>query len=119
MNQTPHVSHVEWRCTNLDTTRDFLSGLFGWRFLPFGNNYYLYTPTEGTCVGLIKADQVVAGNNCLVFIKVDSIESYLYAALGLDSKIVVPKTEIVEYGWYAQITDPDQNIIGLFEALDS
>lgn len=116
MDVIPRVSHIEWRCTDLDKTREFLTQLFSWRFLPFGNNYYLYTPAQGTCVGLIKADQVVPGNNCLVFIEVDSIATYLNKALEQNSQVVVPRKEIVDYGWYAQISDPDGNIIGLFEA---
>ena len=115
MTNSPHVSHVEWRCTDLQRTRKFLTSMFGWKFEPFGSNYYLYTPEQGTCVGLIAADQVVPGNNCLVFIQVTSIMDYLKKAVSLHSKVVVPRKEIPNYGWYAQIYDPDGNIGGLFE----
>ncbi|MDH5324403.1 MAG: hypothetical protein OEZ68_04180 [Gammaproteobacteria bacterium] len=114
----PFVSHVEWRCTDLQKTASFFQALFGWHFDTFGDNYMLYTPGQGTCVGLLQTERVAPGNDCLVFIQVPSIATSLRQALDLDSKVLVPKKSIPNYGWYAQISDPDQNPVGLFEPLN-
>ena len=113
--QKTFVSHVEWCSEDIEKTAAFFQGMFDWRFKPFGNNYLLCTPEHGPAVGLLRSDHVTQGNNCLVFVTVDNIESHLQRAISLGGKVHVQKTAIPDYGWYAQIRDEDGNIVGLFE----
>lgn len=118
MSSLPRVSHVEWCCRDLERARVFLEGLFGWRFEPYGVHYLLYTPAEGACVGLLQRDSVEPGQSPLAFIEVVDINATLSVAVDLGGHVLEGRTEIPGYGCYAKLTDPDGNIVGLFEALD-
>ncbi|NJN45515.1 MAG: VOC family protein [Candidatus Competibacteraceae bacterium] len=111
----PTVSHIEWFVTDLDRSVAFLTDLFGWQFVVFSEHYRLYTPESGPRVGLM---EVAVGNPCeatLPYVTVDDIELYLQRAEQLGGRVVTGRSEIRNYGWYAQIADPDGNRIGLFQ----
>lgn len=54
-------------------------------------------------------------DNITIVIEVGSIDPYLKRAQDLGCKVVLPKTSVSETGFYAQITDTEDNIIGLWE----
>jgi len=110
------ICHIEWSSTNLEKTKEFLMGLFGWKFEPWGEDYLVFTPPEGTAGGIMKAKEVKPGASPVVYVEVDEIEPYLSKSKALDGGATVPKTEIPTLGWFAHLTDPDGNIVGLFQA---
>lgn len=111
------VSHVEWPCRDLTCAQEFFQRLFGWEFKAFGNNYLLCDNTAGPAIGLLRQEEVTPARPCTVFVKVDSINESVQTAIGLGGTLAVVKTAIPGYGWYAQLTDLDGNLVGLFEAL--
>lgn len=111
------VCHIEWSSTDLERTKAFLSGLFGWEFKVWDDEYLLFDPPEGPAGGIMKVDKVAPGKSPYIYIEVDEIEPYLEKAKELGGGIDVPKKEIAEIGWYAHLTDPDGNIVGLFQGL--
>jgi len=113
----PSVSHVEWRVTDLARSEAFLQQLFGWQFVAFSRHYRLYTPPAGTCVGLMESTTVQPTTATLVHVQVDDIAAYLKRARQLGAPVVTESTPIPAYGWYAQVLDPDGNVVGLFQAL--
>ncbi len=115
--QRAFVSHVEWCCRDLEIIANFFQGLFGWEFKTFSNNYLLCTPEQGPAVGLMRRERVTHGDACLAFVTVDNIEAHCQRAAALGGSVYVEKTAIVGYGWYAQIKDPEGNIVGLFESM--
>jgi predicted enzyme related to lactoylglutathione lyase len=113
------VSHVEWCCRDIETTAKFFQSLFDWQFKPFGNNYLLCNPAQGPAVGLLRTATATPGDSCLVFVTVDNIEKYSQQAATLGGSVYVEKTAIPDYGWYAQIKEPQGNIVGMFEGLEA
>ncbi len=111
------VCHIEWCSTDLERTKAFLSGLFGWKFKPWGKEYLLFGTPEGPNGGIMKVDKVILGKSPYIYIQVDEIEPYLEKAKELGGGIDTPKKEIPKVGWFAHVTDYDGNIIGLFEDL--
>jgi predicted enzyme related to lactoylglutathione lyase len=109
--------HIEWSTTDLEKTRDLLSGLFGWKFESWGENYMIYTTPKGVGGGIMKADNVEPGKSPFVYVDVPEIEPYLEKALELGAEIDVPKTPIPEVGWYAHIKDQDGNIFGIVQGM--
>ncbi len=112
----PRVSHVEWLVTDLERAEAFLGALFGWRFEPFGSRYRLYTPPGGTCVGLMQVARATPAGSPLVHVEVEDIDDALARGEALGAPLLTPRTEIPGYGWYAQLGDPDGNMVGLFQA---
>jgi predicted enzyme related to lactoylglutathione lyase len=111
------VCHFEWASTDLEKTTTFLSGLFGWEFKRWGNDYLIFNPPEGPGGGIMRAEKVIPGRSPFIYIEVDEIEPYLEKARELGGGIDTPKKDIPGVGWYAHITDHDGNIIGIFKEL--
>ena len=120
MVMTKHfVCHFVWASTDLERTKEFLSGLFGWEFRALSEDYMLFDLPEGPDGGLIKVDEVLPSNSSYIYIEVDRIEPYLEKAEELGGEVTTGKTEIPSLGWYAHINDPDGNIIGIFQYLEN
>jgi predicted enzyme related to lactoylglutathione lyase len=109
------VSHVEWSCTDLERTKAFLWGLFGWEFEPFGEDYLLFTAPEGPDVGIRRVAGVGTGDSPTVYVEVPSVATCGEQAEELGGEVVAPKAEIPGVGWFSRVKDPDGNVIGLFE----
>ncbi len=110
------VCHIEFDSTNLERTKKFFGGLFGdWKFQSWGESYMLFDTPNGPGGGINKVDKVEGGSGALVHVQVDEIEPYLTKAGGLGGGVHTPKTEIPEAGWFAVLTDPDGNLLGLFQ----
>ncbi len=113
---TPHrIGHVEFASTDLERTRAFFSGLFGWSFNTWSEDYYLFSAPDKPNGGIMKVDKVEPGNSTVVYVEVDDIESTLKHVEELGGSVAQPKTEIPDMGWYAHLTDPDGNVIGLYQ----
>ncbi len=109
------ICHIEWSSTDLERTKTFLSGLFGWKFQSFGEDYLSFDTPQGPGGGIMKADEVHPGESPYVYIEVDEIEPYLECAKELGGGVAVPKTEIPTIGWFAHLKDPDGSVVGLFQ----
>jgi hypothetical protein len=109
------ICHIEWASTDLEKTKAFLAGLFGWEFTAWGDEYMMFKAHGGVGGGINKVDKVEPGNTPYVYVEVDSIEPYIAKAKELGGAVTVPKTEIPTIGYMAHLTDPDGGIVGLFE----
>jgi hypothetical protein len=65
----------------------------------------------------MKAKEVKPGESPVVYIEVEEITPYLDKAKKLGGEVAVTKTEIPTLGWFAHLSDPDGNIVGLFQEL--
>ncbi len=110
------ICHVEWACTDLERTKAFLWGLFGWEFQSFSQDYMLFATPSGPGGGIWQVPQVKVGTSPVVYVAVQSIGPCLEQAVELGGGVAMSRSEIPDVGWYAHITDPDGNVIGLFEA---
>ncbi len=111
------IAHIEIPSTNLDTTKDFFSKMFGWEFKPFGNGYLLYNTHKSFTVGLRKVEKIDKGETTIFHVRVNTVEDYLKKAKELGGDIFRGKTIIPAMGAYALITDPDGNTIGLYQGV--
>ena len=113
------VTHVEWTTTKPQELVDFLSGLFGWKFDPFGDNYFFYNPEPetGVSVGILNNDQAKPGGTPNVYIQVDSVDASFARAQELGGGIAVPKTEIPGMGFFGFVVSPEGNLVGMHESL--
>jgi len=110
------ICHVEFDSTDLERTKGFLGGLFeDWKFQSWGESYMLFDTPDGPGGGINKVEKVEPGKNILVYVQVDEIEPYLAKTGGLGGGVHTPKTEIPNVGWFAILTDPDGNLLGLFQ----
>jgi uncharacterized protein len=111
----PLIAHIEIPTANLDKAKDFLHKIFGWEFKPFGRGYLLFNNHKGIMVGLREVEKIGAGESTVFHINVESIDDILKKARENGGIVKRDKTVIPAMGWYALITDPDGNTLGLYQ----
>lgn len=109
------IAHVEIPSTDLERSSLFFNKIFGWKFKPFGNGYLLFNNQKGIMVGLRKVDNVTAGDTTVFHVNIKDIDDVLIKAKENGGKVKREKTVIPAMGWYALLTDPDGNTIGLYQ----
>jgi predicted enzyme related to lactoylglutathione lyase len=74
--------------------------------------------TEGAafCVSGLGESAAAASSNAVVVLEVDKLEPVLDRAIAAGATIVAPARDMGSHGRVAQIRDPDNNVIQLFEA---
>lgn len=107
--------HVEFLVTDLDRSRAFYEGLFGWQFRPFGGEYLLFRGPGRTAGGLMKVRQPIPGRSTIAYVEVEEIEPYLEKATALGGAIETDKSAVADMGWFALLKDPDGNVVGLWQ----
>jgi len=112
------IVHVELSAEDLQAAGGFYAGLFGWKIehMPDGS-YTTFEAPSGPGGGFNKVGEQVRPGDILFYVSTGDIEATLAKAESLGGKIVRPKTEIPNIGWYALFKDPTGNVIGLFTGL--
>lgn len=115
MPQHPIV-HVEIPAQDPQAASRFYSELFGWQLQSLPSMEYIRFQSNGVTggfVGLGGPMQHQTGE-LLVYVGSDDIDGDLRKAEQLGGKILIPKTEIPNTGWFGVIEDPAGNRLGLF-----
>jgi hypothetical protein len=110
------VTWFEIYAANPETLHDFYGNVFGWRLQAIDGMDYAVVDTDsgrGIAGGIGKAQ----GPNQTIFsIEVDDPQAFLQLIEANGGKTVVPVTEIPDVVTFAQFSDPDGNVVGLFKS---
>lgn len=124
----PAVVHFEIPADDLDRARSFYGSVFGWQMetMPMSGGEYtaIYTvpvdpqtqlPTEPGAIngGLVQREERTPAP--VVTIDVPAIDAALAQVEASGGSVVTPRTEIPGMGAYAYFTDPEGNVVGLWE----
>lgn len=111
-----HVCHFEIPADDIASLEGFYSGVFGWSFEPVtGAEDYHFVKTSGEGLGggmMLRKDPHQGPMN---YVCVDSIDESLAKAEDSGAKIIVPKSAVPNMGWFAVLTDPQNNPIGMWQ----
>ena len=119
------VVHFEVPFEDGDRARGFYKEAFGWQVMEMPEMGYTIVmtgpsgdsgPTESGFIngGMLSRQQAAAPGPVIV-VDVDSIEATLERIDGLGGTTVVGKTPVGDMGFAAYFTDPEGNVIGLWE----
>jgi predicted enzyme related to lactoylglutathione lyase len=119
------VVHFEIPFDDGDRARSFYRDLFGWQVMEMPDmGYTMVTsgpsgdtgPTESGFIngGMLDRSQGVA-KGPVVVIDVDSIDDKLAEIEKAGGSDAAPKTPVGEMGFAAYFTDPEGNVVGLWE----
>ncbi|NGX50839.1 MAG: hypothetical protein K1060chlam2_00690 [Chlamydiae bacterium] len=123
MNQ---VVHFEIPVDNMAAAKEFYS-IFGWELNDMPDMDYVgicttpvdenRMPKEAGAIngGMMKRSELV--KSPVIAIQVDSVEAYIEKVTSKGGKLVMPKMEIHGMGYYAYISDPEGNVLGLWEPI--
>lgn len=119
------VVHFHVPVSDMKRAKEFYVSIFGWDIEETGHSNYQ------------KATTVAVDENCMpkepgaingalylrespedsteITIEVSSIEDYLKKVEEAGGKVVTPKTPVKDYGFYAEFSDTENNVVGLWQ----
>jgi hypothetical protein len=111
------IGQVEFPTTDLKEAKKFFGKLFGWKFEEVPEwNYMLYYAQEKPHGGFYLVKKMPKKHTVLVYIEVDSIDAKLKEIKKAKGKVIVPKSSIGEFGWWAKFETPDGCHLALWES---
>jgi uncharacterized protein len=110
-----NIVHIEIPTANADESGKFYQQLFGWKITPVPEmNYTLFEPETGPGGGFTLVGESTKVGDVLIYVDSDDIEADLKEAEKLGGKVITPKTEIPQTGWFGVFADPTGNMIALY-----
>lgn len=114
MSQEEHdrrVDYVEFAATDLAKTKDFYTGVFGWKFTDYGPDYTSFA--DGRLNGGFRRDKEVVAGGPLVVIYAKNLEEVAAEVKERGGSIV---TEIFEFpgGRRFHFADPNGNVLAVW-----
>jgi predicted enzyme related to lactoylglutathione lyase len=113
------ICHVEISTNDIKKSEKFYKEVFGWKIVcdPANLNYATFDPGSGVGGGIVKSKSIVPPHT-VVYILTDDITETLKKVVEKGGKIILDRTKLGQNdkgGWFAFFSDPDENLIGLFE----
>jgi predicted enzyme related to lactoylglutathione lyase len=114
------VVHIDIPASDPQAASKFYAEAFDWNIqTPPGYEDYPMFQSEGGPGGGFVRLGVMQGivdkpGDVLIYLNTDDIEASLAKVTALGGKVLQPKTEIPQVGWWAAFSDPSGNKIGLF-----
>src|ERR1700741_3383757 len=118
------VGHFEIHASDPQKLADFYTKVFGWRFTHMPQmDYWLIDNGEGPGIngGMLqrRGPKPTPGqpvNSHVTVIDVPSVDDYWKRALDAGATAALPKMTIPGIGYAAYVMDPDNNLIGIYQA---
>lgn len=119
------VVHFHIPVNDMERAKKFYASIFGWDIEETDHKNYQKATTVATdedCIpkepGAINGalySREAPEDSTEITIEVSSIEDYLKKVEQSGGKIVTPKTPVKDYGFYAEFSDTENNIVGLWQ----
>ncbi len=110
------ITHIDIPVNDLAAAQAFYSRLFGWQIaeVPGFEGYPMWqAPNKISGGGL--APRSADFTQPRSYVEVDSIEDTLALVREGGGTVLMEKSPISETSWWAFFTDPDGNVVGLYE----
>ena len=112
--------HIDIPATDQGRSKEFYGTVFGWQMqdLPEGD-YTMITTSEDGILSGIGSLATATGKSSpaagpVPYVRPGNFEETLAAVERAGGEVIIPKTDVLGYGWFAQFKDPDGNVIGLW-----
>ncbi len=123
------VVHFEIPTEDRERAKKFYAAVFDWqlRDMPFQEDVYTFAITSpvddqfmhvekgGINGGLFKKEGPM--QNPVITIEVPSIDEHIPKIEAAGGKLLVPKGEVPDMGYYAYFRDSESNVMGLWETM--
>ena len=116
------IVHVEIPTSDSSASGKFYGDLFGWEINSMPEMDYIMVNSGNVGGGFSKVDPEgefpVKPGDVLIYIGSEDIDADLKKAEKLGGKLIVPKMEIPQTGWFGVFQDVSGNQIGLFTGME-
>ena len=114
-----NIVHVEIPAADQAAASKFYGELFGWKITAMPEmNYTMWEAADGSGGGFPGVSDENPAGQVTVYIDSDDIETDLKNIEKLGGKVVHPKTEIPNMGWFAMFKDPTGNVLALYTSMN-
>ncbi|MEW6285461.1 MAG: VOC family protein [Chloroflexota bacterium] len=114
-----NVVHVEIPAADVEAAGRFYQALFGWKLQHVPEmNYTMWEDGSGSGGGFPQVSAESPAGQVLVYIDSDDIEADLKKVQALGGKVLHPKTEIPQTGWFGIFQDPTGNVLALYTSMN-
>ncbi|HEY0579189.1 MAG TPA: VOC family protein [Candidatus Nitrosocosmicus sp.] len=124
----PTVEYFQIPADDISRAQDFYKKVFGWEMQKWNNSenseqeYWMFQTKDGEGNpgiggGLMKRQS--PQHTVTNFITVPSIEEYSSKIEQSGGKVTVPKTEILNMGFFAVFLDTENNMFGIYQGKNS
>jgi predicted enzyme related to lactoylglutathione lyase len=113
------IQWLEITTTNLERAKDFYSNIFNLEFqlseMPEYKMYMFGMPNSIGSAGALVQDNInkPSVDGTVVYFSCENLSTELERVEGFGGKILIPRTDIGDFGFFAQILDTEGNRIGL------
>jgi len=113
------VQWLEITTTNLERAKDFYAKVFNLEFqlseMPDYKMYMFGSPEKVGSAGALVQDSLnkPSTDGTVIYFSCEDVSIELARVEEAGGKLLIPKTDIGEFGFFAQITDTEGNRIGL------
>jgi predicted enzyme related to lactoylglutathione lyase len=119
------VVHFELPAENTARAKEFYTKVFGWKMMDMPEMNYTMVHT-GACdeKGMMEKTNMINGGMMkkdegtpypILVINSENLDESLAKVESEGCKVVLPKMQVGDMGWYARFVDPEGNIIGLWQ----
>jgi len=113
-----NVVHVEIPSVNVEAAGKFYQELFGWKLQHVPEmNYTMWEDGSGSGGGFPQVSDENPAGQVLVYIDSEDIEADLKKVVKLGGKVLQPKMEIPQTGWFGVFQDPTGNVLALYTSM--
>ena len=113
----PHgdITHVELPVSDFARSSQLYADLFGWTIseAPGFEGYPMWQAPNAISGGALTGRDTFT--QPLSYVEVDAIDEVLAKVVAAGGSVTAPKSPITDTSWFAVFTDPDGNLVGLFE----
>jgi uncharacterized protein len=114
------VGHVEWRTRDTERLKSFYGKIFKWKFKDAMPGIYTQVSTgnreiTGGILQLQAGEQIPTGTSN--YISVDDLADAESKILEQGGKVLMSKNEVPGEGWFSVFTDPDGNVMAVWQAM--
>lgn len=108
------IVHIEIHSSDPTRTKEFYREVFGWKFQDIPEmNYTTFEAPNAPHGGLQKHGE--KGPTVLNYILANDIARTLVRIEKAGGKVVVPKSEIAKFGWYAVFQEPGGTVQAVYQ----
>ena len=111
------VVHFEIPAGDPESLTKFYGELFGWKIQKFDPDvdYYLCETGEGDGINGAIAKKQAPEQPLVNYVSVESVDDWTKKAEQLGARVVTPKQAVPQMGWFSQVTDPEGNVVGIWQ----
>lgn len=111
------IIHWELMVSDVARAKAFYARVFDWKFEAMGAEYTIVQTGKQPGGGLMQRPPGVPAAALNTYFQVGDVSHTLVVASENGAKVIVPRTEIPDVGWYAMFLDPDGIPIGILQPL--